>query len=577
MEVKNYWTDSLGRPLSRRGVLRAGGLAGAGLAGAALLGCGSDEDDAPAATPTPQAAAPTPAPTDDDEPDLSKQGGRIGLFYGSTVATFNPIEHIGEGQTLSGPHIYDRLLAPRLDERQYVLEAAESVELPDDVTVVFKLKPGLVFQDRPPTNGRPVLASDIVATQEYAKDPETFANAVFQRGSMESIEAPDDLTVIFHLQRPNAYLFSGQGIGHPDTMAIVPVELIPQLDEHPPVGSGPYQVTEHQLGTRYLYERNPTYREADKGLPYIDERELVVLTDPSAQEAAFRGQQIHVHWTFPVETADRVVRDLGDQLTVVEYTAINGFQWNLNAGRTRSGWADTEIFEDIRIREAWYRATNQQQITELVDNGMAVNCPGTLAVGLERYLLDESVGAPYHRHDPAESRQLLDAAGFDLDHIYRLTTLPAPRNESGLQVLQRQLEEVGIQTRAHVVPFQEFLAPIIEAGNYDFAILAHPAYDTPLQSLRHNHSDPQQRFNSANLGDPEIDAMIERSEEILDFDEQTQLVKDIQVALLENYAHMAHINSALFRNIRWAYVQDWEVSAAGSQHTNYQIQAWLDV
>jgi peptide/nickel transport system substrate-binding protein len=576
MVVKNYWNDSLGRPVSRRGLLRAGGLAGAGLAGAALLGCGDDEaTPTPTATPAPGTTpAATPTPEEETGP---RQGGRIGIFSNLATATFNPIEHIGEGQLFSGRHIYDRLLAPRLDERVYVLEAAENVELADDVTVIFQLKPGLVFQDRTPTFGRPVLASDIVATQEYAKHPDTFANSVFQRGSMESVEAPDDTTVVFHLQRPNAYLFSGQGLGHPDTMAIVPEELIPQLDEHPPVGSGPYQVREHQLGTRYLYERNPTYRDADRGLPYIDEREMLVLPDTSAQEAAFRGQQIHVHGGFTVEMADRVIRDLGDQLTVVEFTNIAAFSANLNANRTRSGWGDVEIFDDVRVREAWYRAINQQQITDLVDNGQAVNCPGALSAGLERYLLDEAVGGVYHRHDAAEARQLLDAAGFDLDHVYRLTTLPGARNESGLQVIQRQLHDAGVETTAHVVPFSEWLGPVQEAGNYDFAILGHPAYDTPLQSLRHNHSDPQQRYNSANLADPDIDAMIERSEEILDFDEQTELVNEIQVALLEQYAHMMHVNSPLVRSVHWAYLRDWEVSAAGNQHIYYNTEAWLDV
>jgi peptide/nickel transport system substrate-binding protein len=573
MSEGNYW-NARGSRVSRRGLLRAGGVAGIGLAGAALIGCG-DDDDSPAATPAPT-AAPGTTPAATPEPEETRQGGRIGLFYGSAIASFNPIENIGEGQTLSGPHIYDRLLAPRLDERVYVLEAAESVELPDDVTVVFKLKPGMVYQDKPPVNGGPVLAEHIVDVQEYAKHPDTFANSIFQRGSMESVEAPDDSTVIFHLQRPNAYLFSGQGIGHPDTMPIIPPQVMENLDETPPVGSGPYQVRDHQIGTRYVYERNPTYREADRGLPYIDEREMLVLVDPSAQEAAFRGGQITVFPNPTVETAERIIRDLGDRITVTEYLSISAFTYDLNARMTRSGWADSELFEDIRLREAWYRACNQQQITDLVDAGRAMNCPGFLPVSLERYLVSWDEMEEYKRHDPVESRALLEAAGFDFDHVYRLTTLPAPRNETGLQVLQRQLQDVGIQTNAHVVPFSEWLGPVIEAGNYDFSIAAHPAYDTPLQSLRHHHTDPQQRNNSANLADPEIDEMIERSEEILDVEEQSQLVKDIQIELGKKYAHRAHINSFEVNHLRWAHLRDWEVSAAGTQHANYQIEAWVD-
>ncbi len=567
----------MGGRASRRSLLRTGGLLGAGVVGAALIGCGDDDGDSTPGTATPGGnGTSTPAPGETPSTGEPRSGGRVGGFYGSAIASFNPIENIGEGQYLSGPHVYDRLLAPRLDDRIYVLEAAEEVEVVDDVTVRFTLKPGLVYQDLPPVNGAPLVAEDIVRVQEYARDPETFANAIFQRGSMESVEATDDRTVVFHLQQPNAYLFSGQGLGHPDTMAIIPPQVMENLDETPSVGSGPYQLKEHQLGTRYLYERNPTYWGAADGLPYIDEREMLVLIDSAAQEAAFRGQQVHELFEPTVESSQSIIRDLGDRLTVTEYLAISPFTWDMNARRTRSGWADEELFDDIRIREAFYRLTNQQQITDLVDAGMAENCPGALPVSLERYLVDWADTEQYHRHDPDEARSLLDAAGFDFDHVYRLTTLPAARNDTGLQVLQQQLSNVGIETSAHSVPFSEWLGPVIESGNYDFSIASHPAYDTPLQTLRHNHSDPQQRNNSANLGDPTIDAMIEESERLIDFDEQSQLVKDIQIALLQNYAHRAHINSYIVQNVRWAYLRDWEVSAARHQHIKYQTQAWLD-
>jgi ABC-type transport system substrate-binding protein len=48
-----------------------------------------------------------------------------------------------------------------------------------------------------------------------------------------------------------------------------------------------------QFGVQYNYERNPTYRRANEGLPYIEERTWYVIgADFSALDAAFRSRQL---------------------------------------------------------------------------------------------------------------------------------------------------------------------------------------------------------------------------------------------------------------------------------------------
>ena len=60
-DESHNWFEGLNTRLSRRTVLRGGVIGGAGLAAAALIGCGDDDDAAPAATAAPAAA--TAAPT----------------------------------------------------------------------------------------------------------------------------------------------------------------------------------------------------------------------------------------------------------------------------------------------------------------------------------------------------------------------------------------------------------------------------------------------------------------------------------------------------------------------------------
>ena len=142
--------------------------------------------------------------------------------------------------------------------RSYVLEALDSLEIATPTRIVMKLKQGLVYQNKAPANGRPVKASDIVATQNYVK---TLANAydrAWQVDYIQSVEAPDDRTVV-HLTKPDAYLTSANHLSSSTSWVIIPSELLEKLDTSEPVGSGPYEQAEAQVDVRYLYRRNPTY------------------------------------------------------------------------------------------------------------------------------------------------------------------------------------------------------------------------------------------------------------------------------------------------------------------------------
>src|SRR5690606_30373717 len=134
----------------------------------------------------------------------------------------------------------------------------------------------------------------IVTMQNYARTEENAQDNSFHKNVIASEEATDDRTVVYHLHKPSAYLFSGTQLGDQKSQAIVPSELIlGDFNNTPPIGSGPYMQTSFQMGVQYDYERNPTYRLAGEGLPYIDKRTRYVLgTDNTTLEAAFRGKTL---------------------------------------------------------------------------------------------------------------------------------------------------------------------------------------------------------------------------------------------------------------------------------------------
>ncbi len=550
--------------VSRRHVLQRGlGLmAGSAALALACRGAKKEETKAPPVG-TAQATAPAGAAAQ------PKRGGRLSEIVVTEVGNLNPVTTWGQGQWLVGAYVYDRLVNSRMGKdtaTEYIPEAAQSVEMPEPTTVIFKLRPGMRFQNRAPVGGRPVTADDVVKSQLYVRDNPAAQDRSFQVASMQNVEAPDAQTVVFKLKEPNAYLFSATQLTYPQSTCIIPRELLDNLDTAWPVGSGPYELVEYELQTRYLFRRFSGYRDAAKGLPYIEEREIRLIIDPAAQEAAFRSDQGHI-WTVPLpRIADQVKRDLGDRIVMHEFVALSPVPLAMNATRPP--------FKDQRVREAVYRFIDRKQFLDLLDEGRGAVPPGLLSVGLTEYQLDPRQTEKYWRQDLRASRQLLEAAGYDFNREVTVLTLNRPRNNQGGEIFVQQASKVGMKARLRTpVPLAEW-HHLMQTGDWEVFYAGMPGYDSPQKVLRFHHSNSQSAYQYTGPKDPEIDRMIEKSEQTLDRNERIKLVKDIQIALLERYTPFFITHNYMNYIGVWKYVRDYEVNPGS--HAMPRVEMWLD-
>ncbi len=549
------------RRVSRRRMLQGGmGL----LAGSAalVLACGGAKQAGRATAPAGAAQA-TAAAVQAATP---KRGGRIKLANLNTTTSLNPITDSGQRLTLGALHVWDRLISPRIN-RDYVLEAAESVEQPDETTLLFKLKPGLRFQNRTPVNGRPVDTEDIVKSQLYVRDEPRAGQASFQRNSLDSMLTPDARTIVFKLKAPNAYIFTGTQLGDPGGQCIFAREQIGSLDTAWSVGSGPYEMVEYEMNNRYLYRRFEGYHEAHRGLPYIDEREFRVITDAVAQEAAFRSEQLHI-WPVPfTNIVDTLRKDLGARIEIDEYLslAMQAVSANVTKGPP---------WNDVRAREALYRVVNRPQYLDLIQGGKGKVPPGPLPAGLTEYQLTDAQTEKYFRQDPRAARQLLEAAAFDFNREVEILTISSPANNQSCEILQQQLATVGVKSRIVSLGTAEYLSTRIVPGNWELMAVGWPGFDSPQTPLRLHHTETQFVHRYHGLKDPTIDKMIEKSEITLDRNERIKLVKDIQIALLEKYTPFIWLYNPTTYLARWRYVRDYEINPAS--HPMYRTEMWLD-
>lgn len=432
-----------------------------------------------------------------------KQGGTITVGQELDIPGFDPLK-VGVYDTsaeTAASAIFDTLTT--LDDKGQVQpKLAVSWTHSDDYkTWTYKLRPGVKFQD-----GTPFNAQAVKENFDRQKDPANKCRCAFYISYIHDVQAPDELTVVYHLNDPSvnapalASLPSSNGVIQSPTAW---KKMGDDYNRHP-VGTGPYILKSWTAGDRMVLEKNPNYW--NKGHPYLDRIILKPLPDAQSRFASLESGEANIIWDDEYD-ADNIQKAQKDPKLAVHTYAGSGAQ--VYAFNTKK-----PPFDDVRVRQALVMALDRKKMSQAITNGLAR--PATNPYGDGSWVKCKDDGAlPY---DVAKASALIKAYGKPVD--FKMLATATPRGRTVGQVLQQLWKQVGANMEIEQVD-QATIPP--RAFMRQFQL-------TPWRIIDLADPDPQMyaNFHSgspvdlANYSNPELDRLLEHARVTADIAKRTE-------------------------------------------------------
>lgn len=522
------------RQVDRRSFLKmlAVGASASALAACAAPGAPAEQAAAPAAadTPTP---VPTPEPMAATGAGMMrpegtpKRGGILRTAFGVTMSHFDA--HQGGGTAVLA-HMYNNLVRNNLVDglRTIIPDLAESWEVGDGgLSYTFNLRPGVTFHD-----GEPFTSADVVATFNRILDPPEGVISPLRSdfSFVDSVEAPDDMTVVFNLSSPRAFFLN---LLTPTNALIYSKKSLEEnnfdLREVIAPGTGAFRFVEHLPAEKWVLERNPDYW--DPELPYVDGLEMLHVPAWSDRGTAVLTDQADMSWNVAKETWDEGANR--SDIVQVNKLANFGAYWVFMNNREAP-------FDDPRVRRAVHLAVSKQNLAAAFGTQELINLTRWVPQG-DPYATAPDVLAtlPGYRaekdEDIAQALELLADAGYG-DGISGVELLAAagPQGELLAPAFQDMLKRtLNIETDIRIVE-RALLTSEQQAGNYQLMVhtRGHGVSDISPRGNLWWRTDGSQNFGG--YSNPEFDPLLDQVDVELDFDTRAGLIADAQDALDED-------------------------------------------
>jgi peptide/nickel transport system substrate-binding protein len=353
---------------------------------------------APVATEAPPAAAEAPAATEAPaaEPAAEKEAIlRVG--WSSEPDTMNPLVTYSTEALEVLNLVYDKLLDYDANFKTIPSLAEEWTYSEDGLTLTFKLRQGVKWQD-----GTPFTAEDAAFTYNLVKDNELGLAAVWVK-HITSAVAKDENTLELTFDTP-------QSVNPGLAVIILPkhlwssmsVDEIQTFANDKPIGTGPYRFKEWKVGSQLTLERNPDWWGK---LPAPTKIVYVLYGNEDVMGQALKSGDIDIITEVPPTIWDGLAS--AENVKAVSLPSFSFHHIGINLG----GEPGNPLLKDKAIRQALSYALDRNQLVTVALAGHGRPGDTIVPIGLTDWHLmvpaDQQMNA-----NPQKAMEILDAAGY---------------------------------------------------------------------------------------------------------------------------------------------------------------------
>lgn len=411
--------------------------------------------------------------------------------------------------------IFDSLVAHD-QQLNVVPDLAQKWETPNPTTYIFHLRPNVKFHD-----GRPLTSADVQFTFDSIMSGSVKTAKAGSFRIVQSIEAPDELTVVFHLREPYASFLwdlTKPGIG------IVPQGSGAELARHP-IGTGPFQFVSATTDEEIVLERNPNYF---GGAPEIPRVRFRIVPDAIVRALELRKGSGDV--TINSLTPDMVKSFERQPNTTIEDqpgTTLAYIAFNF----------DDPILAHREVRQALAYATNRATLIQNLLRGMAVPAGSLLPANHWAYEPD----VRQYEYNATQAETLLDAAGFrrGADGVRFHITLKTSTDQSTrllAEAIADEWKRVGVALDLRSLEFATFYSDITH-GSFQLYTLRLIGGNNDPDIFEYVFGSKKMPPNGANRGhyrNPALDALLNQARVEMDRDKRKVILSQIQKIVAED-------------------------------------------
>jgi len=425
---------------------------------------------------------------------------------------------------------------PRVELEGYRL--AEKWEVVDPNTIIWHLRKGVRFHNKPPVNGREFVAEDYIFSRKRCLFTETswhYMTYTDEQRKSWSAEALDKYTVKEHFG-PNQ-IGEALRIGG-DYAFIQPPEMIEkfgdQKDWKNACGTGPFMLTDYVPQSAATLKRNPDYWGKhplfpEDRMPYLDEIKIVIIPDLSTQIASMRTGKIDfLRLTTPKNSKELIKTN--PEMKYLRHPPSNSVGIFMPVDKPELP------IHDIRVRRALTMAIDRRTIATDFYEGDAELC----TFPITPYPEFKDVYVPVDQmppsvkelwdYNPEKARKLLSEAGYPKGFKAEMLVANLPGHTDMVSIVKEYWSAVGVDLSINQKEYGAFQGIYLKRTHADM-IYGWGVNSTPRTM---NNYRPNNYTNSMRIDDKYLnDVYIKTQEYFFEWDKLAALWKEAHMYILD--------------------------------------------